>query len=98
MLEYQRLTAEAYIARRARFVNIFRKNLSENTLRIPLRRIGFIPMLLNMKIKNGNYVKVDGEWFLVIDCGIFGGYIKILRADSGERFEIQENEIEEWRN
>ena len=98
MLEYQRLTAEAPLPRRARVVNIFRKNLSENTLRIPLRRIGFTPMLLNMKIKNGNEVKVDGEWFIVIDCGIVGGYIKILRADSGERFEIEENEIEEWRN
>jgi len=98
VLEYQRLTRRAPLPHRARVVNIFRKNLSENTLRIPLRRIGFTPMLLNMKIKNGNEVKVDGEWFIVIDCGIVGGYIKILRADSGERFEIQENEIEEWRN
>ena len=52
----------------------------------------------SMKIKNGNEVKVDGEWFVVIDCGIVGKCVKILRADSGERFEIQENEIEEWRD
>lgn len=51
-----------------------------------------------MKIKNGNEVKVDGEWFIVTDWGLAGGYIEILRAKSGERFEIQENEIEEWRD
>ena len=51
-----------------------------------------------MKTKNGNEVKVDGEWFIVIDCGIVGECVKILRAYSGERFEIQENEIEEWRD
>ena len=33
VLDNQRLTAEASIARRARFVNNFRKNLSENSLR-----------------------------------------------------------------
>ena len=49
----------------------------------------------SMKIKNGNEVKVDGEWFLVIDCGVVGDTIKILRADSGERFEIHEEDIEE---
>ena len=43
----------------------------------------------------GNEVKVDGEWFLVIDCGVVGDTIKILRADSGERFEIHEEDIEE---
>ena len=36
VLDNQRLTAEASIARRARFVNNFRKNLSENSLRILL--------------------------------------------------------------
>ena len=49
----------------------------------------------SMKIENGNEVKVDGEWFLVIDCGVVGDTIKILRADSGERFEIHEEDIEE---
>ncbi len=48
-----------------------------------------------MKIENGNEVKVDGEWFLVINCGVVGGTIKILRADSGERFEIHEEDVEE---
>ena len=49
----------------------------------------------SMKIENGNEVKVDGEWFLVIDCGVIGDTIKILRADSGERFEIHEEDVEE---
>ena len=48
-----------------------------------------------MKIKKGNEVKVDGEWLLVIDCGIVGGHVNVVRAGSGERFEIKENEIEE---
>ena len=34
VLDSQRLTTIPAIPRRARFVNIFRKNLSENTLRI----------------------------------------------------------------
>jgi hypothetical protein len=42
VLDNQRLTEEASIARRARFVNDFRKNLSENTLRIPLRSSRFL--------------------------------------------------------
>ena len=66
--------------------------------KINLVLLAFRRYTYSMKIKNGNEVKVDGEWFVVIDCGIVGKCVKILRADSGERFEVQENEIEEWRD
>ena len=46
VLDSQRLTTTAAIPRRARFVNVFRENLSENTLRIPLRSSRFAAILL----------------------------------------------------
>ena len=42
VLDNQRLTEEASIARRARFVNDFRENLSENTLRFFLCPARFV--------------------------------------------------------
>lgn len=43
-------------------------------------------------------VKVNGEWLVVVDWGILGQHIVVMRVSTQERFEVTEAEIEETSN